>query len=100
MPTSCGREDATSTESYLCLGADPLSLRRRLGPPTPQPPASRRRETRLAFFAVSSHCVPMSRRGRPPAATEVQVDEVRRLARQGVSRREIATIVFGDARYR
>jgi len=42
----------------------------------------------------------MPRRGRRPAATDAQVEEVRRLAGEGASRREIATIVFGDPRYR
>jgi hypothetical protein len=53
----------------------------------------------LAFVAVSSHSVGMSRRGRRPLATHAQADEVRRLAAAGGSKRTIAAAVFGDARY-
>lgn len=41
----------------------------------------------------------MQRRGRPPAATSSQVQQVRALALEGVSKRRIAEIVFGHARF-
>lgn len=42
----------------------------------------------------------MARRGRPRASTETQREQVRRLAAEGRSRRQIAEDVFGDARFR
>jgi hypothetical protein len=41
----------------------------------------------------------MPRRGRPLAATPDQVEQVQALASQGASKRKIAEIVFGDARF-
>lgn len=41
----------------------------------------------------------MPRKGRPRAATRAEVEEVQRLADAGLSKREIASRVFGDVRY-
>jgi hypothetical protein len=63
---------------------------------TTRPPTTR--TIRFAFSPLSSHSVCVPRRGRPSAATPAQVEEVQRLADEGVSKREIAVRVFGDAR--
>jgi hypothetical protein len=41
----------------------------------------------------------MPPRGRPLAATPDQVEQVHALASQGASKRKIAELVFGDARF-
>jgi hypothetical protein len=41
----------------------------------------------------------VSKKGRPIAATRARVNDVHRLVQEGLSKREIAARVFGDARY-